>query len=66
MVAKKVGVFPVNVNMNHVPTIVACRGSDAGSFRFAAVMAEGAAVVDDGEQWVTAGPSVGAGAELIG
>jgi len=65
MVAIQIGIFPVDVKVNHVPTIGACRGCDAGAFRFTAVMAEGAAVVGDGKQRVTAGPSVGVCAELI-
>lgn len=65
MVAKQVGVFPVDLKVNHVPTIGACRGSDVGAFRFAAVMAEGAAVVSNSEQRIPAWPSVGIGAELI-
>ena len=66
MVAVKLGILPVGLDGHNTPAIAACRGPDAGAFGFAAVMAEGSAIMGDGEQGVAAGPSVGAGAELGG
>lgn len=65
MVAMQVVFFPVDPQSHNTPAIRACRGSDAGAFRLATVMAQNPAIVGDSEQRVTAGPSVRAGAELI-
>ena len=65
MVAKQVGIFPVCVKCHNTPAITACSGSDAGALGLAAVLTECGAIVGDGEEWISAGPGVGVGAERV-
>jgi hypothetical protein len=65
MVAKQVGIFPVCLKGHNTPTIRSGSGSDAGALGLAAVLTECGAVVGYGEEWISAGPGVGVGAELV-
>jgi hypothetical protein len=65
MVAKQVWIFPVCLKGHNTPTIRSGSGSDAGALGLAAVLTECGAVVRDGVERISAGPGVGAGAELI-
>ena len=65
MVTEKIGILPVNVQSFHGPAIGAGCGANAGSFALNAALAQCGPIVGNGEQRITAGPRVGAGAELI-
>ena len=65
MVTEEVRVLPVDVQSFHGPAIGAGCGANAGSFALNAALAQCDPIVGTGEQRITAGPRVGAGAELI-
>ena len=65
MITEKLGVFPIGLERHKPPAVRAGGGADSLALRLSATVTADPAITEEAKQWVTAGPSVRAGAELV-